>query len=141
MHHMVERHDAMIYCVESHNACVMYHFPITNTVIFYKTFYTCKYMCTRDRSSTLIISIDIHSTAGTSSARSSTGACIRLLRCTFKTCACQSQPPPVVVTCVQLLVVTYKSWRPKLLRSGHAALLRVPPNPGTAYHCHSAIRH
>ena len=41
-------------------------------------------------------------------------ACIRLLRCTFKTCACQSQPLPVAVTCVQLLAVTYKSWQPKL---------------------------
>ena len=53
----------------------------------------------------------------------------------------QSQPPPVVVTFVQLLVVTYKSWRPTLLLSGPTALLRVPPNSGTAYHCHSAIRH
>jgi len=28
-----------------------------------------------------------------------------------------------------------------LLLSGPAASLRVPPNSGTAYHCHSAIRH
>jgi len=77
----------------------------------------------------------------TSSARSSTGACIKLLRCTFKICACQSQPPPVTVTCIQLLVVTYKSWLPKLLLSGPAVALRVPPNSGTAYHCHSAIQH
>ena len=58
-----------------------------------------------------------------------------------KTCACQSQPPPVVVTCVQLLVVTYKSWQPKLLLSNPAVSLRVPPDSGTAYLCHSAIRH
>ena len=68
-------------------------------------------------------------------------ACIRLLRCTFKTCACQSQPLPVAVTCVQLLAVTYKFWQPKLLLSGLAASLRVSPNSGTVYHCHSAIRH
>ena len=77
----------------------------------------------------------------TSSAWSSTDACIRLLRCTFKTCACQSQPLPVAVTCVQLLVVTYKSWQPKLLLLGPAASLRVPLNSGTVYHCHSTIRH
>ena len=40
---------------------------------------------------------------------SSTGACIRLHRSTFKSCTCQSQPPPVVVACSQLLVKTYTS--------------------------------
>ena len=50
-----------------------------------------------------------------------TGACIRLLRCTFKTCACQCQPPPVAVTYVQLTVTfgprSFASSAPKLWNS------------------------
>ena len=74
----------------------------------------------------------------TNSASSSTGACIRLLRSTFKSCVCLSQLVPVTVTCAQLLVVTTSSDN----KNYHfRALQRVLPNFGTVNHPHSEIRH
>jgi len=73
---------------------------------------------------------------GFNGALSSTGACIRLRH------ACWSQPPPVAVTCAQLLVETYTSagnkncqlWAPQLR-------CECLQNFGTVYHLHSEIRH
>ena len=76
--------------------------------------------------------------------------CMIIYRCLHQTAPVYLQDlwVPVSTTasrrhrsCVQLLAVTYKFWQPKLLLSGLAASLRVPPNSGTVYHCHSAIRH